>query len=95
MSSMAEPLYKVALLVLYFEYNFYGRAEFLEENQIWTPGVENWHILLISWNWSNVCPLNRAPQKGWGREDEALGEFGKEYVCFALLLLIYLFTAKN
>lgn len=92
MSEMAEPLYKVALLMLQCEYNFYWRAEFVEEKQIWTPGYRTGTSSSLAW----VCPLNRAPQKGWGEEDEALGEFGKEYVCFALLFRqIYLFTAKN
>lgn len=49
MSLMGEPLYKAALLMLHFENKFYWRAEFVEEKQIWTPGVKNWHILLISW----------------------------------------------
>lgn len=52
---MGEPLYKLGLLMLRFEYNFYGRAEFLEEDQIWTPGVKNWHILLISWKELEQC----------------------------------------
>lgn len=41
-------MYKVSLLILYFQYKLYWRLEFVEEKQIWFLVVKNEHTLLMS-----------------------------------------------